>query len=80
MIIQVFSIINGMIYSIDSIREQFPVLMQEPLNSKRFAFLDNTATTQKPLEVIETMNRFYKEHYSSVKRGVYRLRDRKSVV
>ena len=76
MIIQVFSIINGMIYSIDSIREQFPVLMQEPLNSKRFAFLDNTATTQKPLEVIETMNRFYKEHYSSVKRGVYRLSEK----
>lgn len=76
MIIQVFSIINGMIYSIDSIREQFPVLMQEPLNSKRFAFLDNTATTQKPLEVIETMDRFYKEHYSSVKRGVYRLSEK----
>ena len=52
MIIQVFSIINGMIYSIDSIREQFPVLMQEPLNSKRFAFLDNTATTQKPLDTL----------------------------
>lgn len=63
-------------YSIDSIREQFPVLMQEPLNQKRFAFLDNTATTQKPLEVIETMNRFYKEHYSSVKRGVYRLSEK----
>lgn len=76
MTIQVFSIINGMIYSIDSIREQFPVLMQEPLNSKRFAFLDNTATTQKPIEVIETMNRFYKEHYSSVKRGVYRLSEK----
>ena len=65
-----------MINSIDSIRAQFPVLMQYSLNPKRFAFLDSTATTQKPLEVIEAMNRFYKEHYSSVKRGVYRLSEK----
>ena len=71
-----FSIIKDMIDSLNSIRDQFPVLMQDPLNEKRFAFLDSTATTQKPLVVIESMNRFYKEHYSSVKRGVYRLSEK----
>lgn len=65
-----------MIYSIDSIRDQFPVLMQDSSNEKRLAFLDSTATTQKPLEVIESMNLFYKEHYSSVKRGVYHLSEK----
>jgi selenocysteine lyase/cysteine desulfurase len=34
--------------------------MQDPLNEKRFAFLDSTATTQKPLVVIESMDRFIK--------------------
>jgi len=71
-----FSIIKDMINSLNSIRDQFPVLMQDPLNEKRFAFLDSTATTQKPLVVIESMDRFYKEHYSSVKRGVYRLSEK----
>ena len=40
---------------------------------KPLAFLDSTATTQKPASVIDAMDDFYREHYSSVKRGVYRL-------
>lgn len=54
--------------SIENIREQFPVLQ-----SQKIAFLDSAATTQKPLEVIESMEHFYREHYSSTRRGVYRL-------
>ncbi len=41
--------------------------------AKPLAFLDSTATTQKPACVIDVMDDFYREHYSSVKRGVYRL-------
>jgi len=53
-------------------RTQFPVLSQT-INGHQLAFLDSSATTQKPLCVIEAMNDFYKNHYSSVKRGAYAL-------
>jgi len=53
-------------------RTQFPVLSQS-INGHPLAFLDSSATTQKPLCVIEAMNDFYKNHYSSVKRGAYAL-------
>ena len=53
-------------------RAQFPVLSQT-INGHPLAFLDSSATTQKPLCVIETMDDFYKNHYSSVKRGAYAL-------
>ena len=43
------------------------------IDAKPLAFLDSTATTQKPACVIDAMDDFYREHYSSVKRGVYRL-------
>lgn len=58
------------------VRDQFPVLCQGLDDPKRLAYLDSTATTQKPLAVIDIMDRFYREHYSSVKRGVYRLSER----
>jgi cysteine desulfurase/selenocysteine lyase len=56
----------------DILRSQFPVLSQT-INGRPLAFLDSAATTQKPLCVIEAMNDFYKNHYSSVKRGAYAL-------
>jgi len=59
------------------VRSQFPVLNQ--LGEPRLAFLDSTATTQKPLVVIDRMDQFYREHYSSVKRGVYKLSERTNV-
>ncbi|MCK9181371.1 MAG: cysteine desulfurase [Fibrobacteraceae bacterium] len=60
-------------YSVESIRKQFPVLALHDKDPKPLAFLDSTATTQKPASVIDAMDLFYREHYSSVKRGVYRL-------
>jgi cysteine desulfurase/selenocysteine lyase len=42
-------------------------------NGQPIAFLDSAATTQKPFCVIDAMDDFYKNHYSSVKRGAYSL-------
>ena len=58
-------------HSLENIRAEFPVLAQNIKNAKPFAFLDSTATTQKPMIVIQVMHDFYTKHYSSVKRGVY---------
>lgn len=60
-------------YSADEIRRQFPVLALHDKDPKPFAFLDSTATTQKPEAVIDAMDNFYRKHYSSVKRGVYAM-------
>lgn len=65
-----------MSYSVDSIRAQFPVLAQGDKQHKPLTFLDSTATSQKPLKVIEAMEDFYRNHYSSVKRGVYKMSER----
>jgi len=55
------------------LRNEFPMLVAGDKEAKPLAFLDSTATTQKPASVIDAMDDFYREHYSSVKRGVYRL-------
>ena len=57
----------------EKIRNEFHMLVAGDKEAKPLAFLDSTATTQKPSCVIDAMNDFYREHYSSVKRGVYRL-------
>ena len=59
-----------MSFDLSAIRAQFPVLSAK-VGDKPLVYLDTTATAQKPLRVIETMDDFYRNHYSSVKRGVY---------
>ena len=62
-----------MTFDAEKIRSEFPMLVAGDKEPKPLAFLDSTATTQKPECVISVMDDFYREHYSSVKRGVYRL-------
>ncbi|KGM46034.1 cysteine desulfurase [Neobacillus niacini] len=54
------------------IRRQFPILDQE-VNGKPLVYLDSSATSQKPITVIETVERYYKEINSNVHRGVHTL-------
>lgn len=58
-------------YNVDEIRKQFPVLALHDRDNPPFAYLDSTATAQKPEAVINAMDDFYRKHYSSVKRGIY---------
>lgn len=60
-------------FNAEIIRSEFPMLVEGDKQEKPLAFLDSTATTQKPACVIDIMNDFYRSHYSSVKRGVYRI-------
>ena len=50
-----------MAYDVKKIRENFPVLSQS-VNGKPLVYLDNTATTQKPREVIGRMTEFFVDH------------------
>jgi len=43
------------------------------MNGHRLAYLDNAATAQKPVSVIERLSTFYEKEYATVHRGVYTL-------
>ncbi|MEZ5343478.1 MAG: aminotransferase class V-fold PLP-dependent enzyme, partial [Acidimicrobiales bacterium] len=58
-----------------AIRRDFPILQQEQ-NGKRLVFLDSGASSQHPNSVIDAMDRFYRESYANVHRGVYQLAER----
>jgi cysteine desulfurase/selenocysteine lyase len=61
-----------MTYSVNEIRNDFPVLKQK-VNGKPLVYLDNGATTQKPVQVVERIEKYYYEENSNVHRGAHRL-------
>ncbi len=54
------------------IRKRFPIL-QRKIRGKRFVYLDNSATTQKPIEVIEKIQNYYLNTNANVHRGLYKV-------
>ncbi len=54
------------------LRNEFPIFKRD-INGKPVIYLDSAATTQKPIQVIEGMSEFYKNHYANVHRGAYFL-------
>ncbi|SMF48649.1 cysteine desulfurase [Pseudogulbenkiania subflava] len=56
-------------------RQDFPIL-QQTVHGKPLVYLDNAATTQKPLAVIEAEARYYREYNANVHRGVHTLSQR----
>jgi len=63
---------------IDRIRASFPALAQE-VNGRPLVYLDNAATTQKPVAVIEAVEGFYRRDCANVHRGVHALSQRATV-
>lgn len=61
--------------NIENIRALFPVLHQE-VNGKPLIYLDNAATTQKPISVIEALTEYYYKDNSNIHRGAHTLADR----
>jgi cysteine desulfurase/selenocysteine lyase len=57
------------------IREQFPILRREP-DDPPLVYLDSAASSQKPFVVLQAMERYYREDYANVHRGVYALAER----
>ncbi len=54
------------------LREDFPILGQQ-INGRPLVYLDNAATSQKPVAVIDAIARYYREDNSNVHRGVHAL-------
>lgn len=59
--------------NIEEIRRDFPILQRQTANGVRVTYLDSTATSQKPLAVIEAMNDFYRRSNANIHRGVHTL-------
>lgn len=57
----------------DLIRADFPILERRTASGARVTYLDSTATSQKPLAVIEAMNDFYRRSNANIHRGVHTL-------
>lgn len=54
-------------------RADFPILQRVLPNGKPLVYLDNAATTQKPLAVIAAMDDYYRQYNANVHRGVHTL-------
>ena len=59
-------------YDVYAVRDRFPALKRE-VYGRPLVYLDNAATSQKPLEVIERITKYYTEENSNVHRGVHFL-------
>lgn len=55
-----------------NIRKNFPILSRK-INGKNLIYFDNAATTQKPIQVIDAISNFYKNHNANIHRGVHTL-------
>jgi cysteine desulfurase/selenocysteine lyase len=65
-------------YDIENIRKQFPVLHQQ-VNNRPLVYLDNAATTQKPISVIEALEVYYKTTNANIHRGAHYLANKATV-
>lgn len=61
-----------MMYDVNKIREDFPILSRE-VHGRPLVYLDNAATTQKPLAVLDAMRSEYINANANVHRGVHYL-------
>ncbi|MFW5450048.1 MAG: SufS family cysteine desulfurase [Methylophagaceae bacterium] len=60
---------------LQAIRQDFPILDQQ-VNGQPLVYLDNAASSQKPIQVIDAVANYYKQDNANVHRGVHRLSQR----
>jgi len=60
-------------FNVKKIRSEFPIFQREPRPGIPLVYLDSTATSQKPLPVIEAMDTYYRRSNANIHRGVHTL-------
>lgn len=58
--------------TIQTVRDQFPILHQT-INGKNLVYLDNAASSQKPIAVLECWKKYYENYNANVHRGIHTL-------
>lgn len=61
------------VLDIDQIRADFPILEREVKPGKKLIYLDSTATAQKPSQVIDRIDAFYRLSNANIHRGIHTL-------
>ena len=71
---QVISADTGSVtgFPVEMYRQDFPILGQT-VRGKPLVYLDNAATSQKPHQVIEVLDEYYRNYNSNIHRGVHTL-------
>lgn len=59
--------------NVNEIRKEFPIFERETKPGTPLVYLDSTATSQKPLAVIEAMDSYYRRSNANIHRGVHTL-------
>jgi cysteine desulfurase/selenocysteine lyase len=62
-------------FDVERVRRDFPILAQR-VNGRPLAYLDNSASSQHPEAVIDSIGRYYRESHANVHRGVHTLSQR----
>src|SRR2546425_4401436 len=57
---------------VERIRKDFPILERD-VHGKPLVYLDSSATSQKPRQVIDALTDYYERHNANIHRGVYAL-------
>ncbi|MBE2218499.1 MAG: cysteine desulfurase [Ignavibacteria bacterium] len=60
------------IFDVDEVRRDFPILNRE-IDGKPLVYLDNAATSQKPVSVINAISDYYSRYNANIHRGVYSI-------
>jgi len=58
--------------NVEEIRKDFPIFTRR-VRGRRLVYLDNAATSQKPIQVINAIREFYERHNANVHRGFHTL-------
>ncbi len=61
--------------NVDSIRKEFPILKTK-INGNDLVYFDNAATTQKPYQVINALDFYYKNFNANIHRGIHSLAEK----
>jgi len=59
--------------SLENIQKDFPILQRTVRDGKSLVYLDNASTTQKPIQVINSITDYYTNHNANIHRAVYAL-------
>jgi cysteine desulfurase / selenocysteine lyase len=63
----------GKALDVERIRADFPILHRQTRPGIPLVYLDSTATSQKPLQVIQAMDEYYRASNANIHRGIHTL-------